>query len=63
MNDDERLQELQNISPEFVKEALNWWNKTADKGMKRFIIVAAYYETLAVSMEELEEDIRKINDN
>jgi hypothetical protein len=56
-SDDDRIREIESQPVEFVKEALHWWNTTADKLLKRFVIVAAYQETIAVSMEELDRDI------
>lgn len=61
--DEEKLRRIESASPAFVREATRWWSKTADATMKRFIIVAAYYETLNSALSTLDDELLDLDND
>jgi hypothetical protein len=62
-SEEERLRRIENSSPAFIREATRWWNRTADAAVKRFIITAAYYETLNAALGTLDEELRELDND
>jgi hypothetical protein len=61
-DDHERIKEITSASPEFIKEAIDWWNEKAKESIKRFVVVTCYYEWLlanANAVDNLLDDWKK----
>ena len=58
-----RLEDIRNLPPKVIQEALLWWNDVAPKDIKMFIIVATYFEYLVSGVEEVDEFIEEWKDN
>lgn len=54
-DDYERVQEIQSMSPDFIKDAIEWWNSVASETIKRFVVVTCYYEWLAMQADKADD--------
>jgi hypothetical protein len=54
-DDYERIQEIQSMSPNFIKDAIEWWNGEANESIKRFVVVTCYYEWLALQADKADD--------
>lgn len=57
------LHDIQNASPEFIQEAIDWWNGTASQSIKRFIAVTCYYEWLALQSDDVDYAVQSWEDD
>jgi hypothetical protein len=54
-DDYQRIKEIKSVSPEFIKEAIGWWNTQASESVKRFVVVTCYYEWLAIQANHADD--------
>ena len=53
-DDLQRVQEIRNLSPEFLAEAVTWWNTQATQKIRQFVVVTCYYEFLAMQADDVD---------
>lgn len=58
-DDLERLEEIRRLPRNVIVDAIKWWNDEAPEGVKRFIIVTTYYESILSTSEFADEALKE----